>query len=308
MRLICGSDPRQCRSKRGDLEAFEDLDDTMILGNGKYRLWQAHHWYSQHEALKPWLEEMAPGNWFTKGVHSPQHIVAVPQHVHNQITREQREFWDAIGAELSVKKPSHQVYRTYENVAGALMKSDKVKQAEVFSRYQQFVHEQKLNWSGYYISVDASIDDVSRAHHMAINSTPIHLGAEYSDTFEKNRTSYIRRAEEQVHDLLVNKPNVGEKWTKWLTRFGILLGVYGAINTSQGIAAPTQEQQDRSDDLLLAYRRILHQKMGPMGSPTRGSLMDLGEKASKWGQSMGFDDRINNSILLGLYLEGTKHR
>jgi hypothetical protein len=160
MRLICGSDPRQCRSKRGDLEAFEDLDDTMILGNGKYRLWQAHHWYSQHEALKPWLEEMAPGNWFTKGVHSPQHIVAVPQHVHNQITREQREFWDAIGAELSVKKPSHQVYRTYENVAGALMKSDKVKQAEVFSRYQQFVHEQKLNWSGYYISVDASIDDV----------------------------------------------------------------------------------------------------------------------------------------------------
>jgi uncharacterized protein RhaS with RHS repeats len=137
--------------KRGTLEAFQSLDDTMSVGNGKTRFWQAHHWYSQHESLAPWLEKMAPATFFSKGVHSPTHIVAVPTHVHNQITTEQREFWDQIGAELDVDKAKKQNYRPYDKVSTAIQAADETTQRRIFRRYQEFVKTQQTNFAGYYI-------------------------------------------------------------------------------------------------------------------------------------------------------------
>ncbi len=135
----------------------------------------------------------------------------------------------------------------------------------------------------------------------------MHLGPEKGEAFEGSRKRYIERAEEQVSDLLANKPRTGQNWSKWLQRFGILVTAYGGLSSASALASPSPEQQELYDRFLAAYKRVLHQKRGTAGSASREAMMDLGDAASNWGRSMGFSDSVNNSIQCGLYFEGTVH-
>jgi len=74
------------------------------------------------------------------------------------------------------------------------------------------------------------------------------------------------------------------------------------------MASPTPEQEANFDRFISAYRIVLREKASPMGSPSRNALMNLGDAASAWGRSMGFDDKVSNSIQYGLYLEGSNRR
>jgi hypothetical protein len=132
-------------------------------------LWDAHHWYSQEDSMRGWIESVSDD---VRDVDDPKHLALLSKPVHERVTAEQRRFWNDEKAKLGLKGSTK-----YNDVVEEIQKLPKEKQKEIFLRYEALVRKQKNDYKDFAIQINSTASEVQQAKNNAVNKTPANIAA-----------------------------------------------------------------------------------------------------------------------------------